>query len=614
MKTQSLPSAVVRFAGDSGDGIQVIGSLFTTETALAGSDLATLPNFPSEIRAPTGTTYGVSSFQIQFGSVDVWTPGDRLDTLFAFNPAAVKTNVADLRDGGLLVVNRDAFDARGIEKAGYPAGSDPLADAKLRDRVKLLEVDISTQVKRVLEPTGLSAKDKERAKNFWALGLASWLYHRPLEPTLDWIARKFADEPAVAEGNKLALQAGWSFGETAELVHESWIVEPARLEPGLYRNATGNQSLAWGLIAAAQRAGKPLTYATYPITPATDILHELARHKTFRVRTMQMEDEIAAVAAAIGVSYGGGLGVTGTSGPGLALKAEAINLAVMTELPLVVIDVQRGGPSTGLPTKTEQTDLLQSLFGRNGESPVVVLAVPTPGEAFRFAYEAVRLAVKYMVPVILLSDAYVANGSEPWRIPDPATLPPIDISHPSGDGEHFQPYRRDDGTLARPWAIPGTPGYTHRIGGIEKQDITGNVNYEPDNHHHMVGLRRAKVDRVRQEIPPLAPWGQPEGGLLVVGWGSTFGSIRAAVQRARAAGKPVSHLHLTHLNPLPGDLGDVLARYGRVLVPEINSGQLRMLLRAEYLIDAAGFNRVRGLPLAVDELAAAIDAELEALS
>jgi 2-oxoglutarate ferredoxin oxidoreductase subunit alpha len=613
MSKQSLPSAVVRFAGDSGDGIQVIGSLFTTETALAGSDLATLPNFPSEIRAPTGTTYGVSSFQIQFGSVDVWTPGDRLDALFAFNPAAVKTNVADLRDGGILIVNSDAFDARGIDKAGYPTGSDPLADPQLRDRVKVLAVDISTQVKRALETTGLSAKDKDRAKNFWALGLASWLYHRPLEPTVGWITRKFADAPAVAEGNRLALQAGWSYGETAELAHESWTVEPARLEPGLYRNATGNQSLAWGLIAAAQRAGKPLTYATYPITPATDILHELARHKNFQVRTMQMEDEIAAVAAAIGVSYGGGLGVTGTSGPGLALKGEAINLAVMTELPLVVVNVQRGGPSTGLPTKTEQTDLLQSLYGRNGESPVVVLAIPTPGEAFALAYEAVRLAVKYMVPVILLSDAYVANGSEPWRIPDVASLPPIDIRHPAGDGEAFQPYRRDDATLARPWAIPGTPGYTHRIGGIEKQDITGNVCYEPDNHHRMVELRRAKVERVRQEIPPLAPWGQPSGGLLVVGWGSTFGSIRAAVQRARAAGKPVSHLHLTHLNPLPADLGQALAGFDRVLVPEINSGQLRMLLRAEYLVDAVGFNRVRGLPLAVDELAAAIDAELEAL-
>lgn len=612
MKLESVRSAVVRFAGDSGDGIQVIGGLFTTETALAGADLATLPNFPAEIRAPTGTTYGVSSYQIQFGSTDIWTPGDRLDTLVVFNPAALKTNVADLRDGGLLVVNSDSFDARSIEKAGYSAGADPLGDAKLRSRVKILEISISSQVKRALESTTLSSKEKDRAKNFWALGFVSWLYHRPLEATQEWIARKFADEPAVAEGNKIALQSGWNYGETDEAIHESWNVEPARLEPGLYRNITGNQALAWGLVAAGLRAEKPVTYATYPITPASDILHELARHKSFRVRTLQMEDEIAAVAAAIGASYGGGLGITGTSGPGLALKSEAINLAVMTELPLVVIDVQRGGPSTGLPTKTEQTDLLQAMFGRNGESPVVVLAIATPGEAFALAYESVRLATKYMVPVILLSDAYVANGSEPWKIPSVADLPPIEIEHPAGAGDEFQPYGRDDATLARPWAIPGTPGYEHRIGGIEKQDITGNVSYDPANHHHMVELRRLKVERVRAEIPPLEVWGQPKGGLLVVGWGSTFGSIRAAVQDAREAGQPVSHLHLRHLNPLPADLGDVLAGYDRVLVPEINGGQLRLLLRGEYLVDARGFNKVRGLPLSVDELKAAITAELEA--
>lgn len=610
MQVKSLQSAVVRFAGDSGDGIQVIGGLFTTETALAGADLATLPNFPAEIRAPAGTTYGVSSYQIQFGSTGIWTPGDRLDTLVVFNPAALKTNVADLRDGGLLVVNSDAFDARSLEKAGYPAGADPLGD-ELRSRVKTLEIPISSQVKRALESTTLSSKEKERAKNFWALGFVSWLYHRPLEATLEWIARKFADEPAVAEGNKIALQAGWNYGEVEEAIHESWNVEPARLEPGLYRNITGNQALAWGLVAAGLRADKPLIYASYPITPASDILHELARHKSFRVRTLQMEDEIAAVAAAIGASYGGALGITGTSGPGLALKSEAINLAVMTELPLVVIDVQRGGPSTGLPTKTEQTDLLQAMFGRNGESPVVVLAIAAPAEAFALAYEAVRLAVKYMVPVLLLSDAYVANGSEPWKIPSLADLPPIEIKQPTGADEAFQPYRRNDATLARPWAIPGMPGYEHRIGGLEKQDITGNVSYDPENHHRMVELRRLKVERVRADIPPLEVWGQPEGGLLVVGWGSTFGSIRAAVQDAREAGQPVSHLHLRHLNPLPADLGEVLSRYDRVLVPEINGGQLRLLLRGEYLIDARGFNKVRGLPLSVDELKAAIKAEVE---
>lgn len=612
--TTPLKRAVIRFAGDSGDGIQLMGSLFSTETAIAGSDLATLPNFPAEIRAPAGTTYGVSSFQIQFGSTEIFTPGDHLDALVVFNPAALKVHLADLKPGGILIVNTDEFEARNLDKAGYK--QNPLDDPTLAERYHLMAVDISTQVKRALEFSPLGNKEKNRAKNFWALGLVSWLYSRPLDPTIAWAERKFAQKPDIAAANVAAVKAGYYFGDISELVQVRYDVAPAKLEPGTYRNITGNTGLAYGLIAAAQKAAKPLVYCSYPITPASDILHELARHKQFKVRTLQLEDEIAAVGAAIGASYAGALGVTGTSGPGLALKSEAINLAVMAELPLVVIDVQRGGPSTGLPTKTEQADLLQSLFGRNGESPVVVMAAASPADAFDAAFEAVRIAVKYMVPVILLSDLYIANGSEPWKLPDVEALPQIRITHPTepnGDHGTYLPYLRDEATLARPWAIPGTPGLEHRIGGLEKWDRTGNVAYDPDNHEKMTRLRREKVERVRQDIPPLQVYGDTQAGLLVVGWGSTFGSIRSAVAAKREAGLPVSHLHLRYIHPLPADLGDVLKRYDRILVPEINSGQLRMLLRAEYLVDARGYNAVRGLPLSQEAIEGAIDRELEVL-
>lgn len=607
---KQLPRVVVRFAGDSGDGIQVLGGLFSTETAMAGADLATLPNFPAEIRAPVGTTYGVSSYQIQFGSTEIFTPGDRVDTLVAFNPAALKTNIADLKPGGILIINTDSIEKKNLEKAGYT--SNPLDDEKLglRQKYRVIEVDISTQVGRALEDVAISFKEKERAKNFWALGFVSWLYNRPIEPTISFIAKKFGKKSAeIAEANVKALKAGNFFGDTIEQFHETYDILPAKHEPGTYRDITGNMALVYGLLAAAQKAGKPLIYCSYPITPASDILHELARHKNFRVRTLQMEDEIAAIGTAIGASYAGAIGVTGTSGPGIALKSEAIGLAVIAELPLVVIDVQRGGPSTGLPTKTEQADLLQVLFGRNGESPAIVLAAATPADAYEVAFEAVRIAIKYMAPVILLSDGYIANGSEPWRIPDPAGLPNITITHPQGpNGEgKFLPYQRNPQTLARVWGIPGTAGVEHRIGGLEKQDVTGNINYDPDNHEHMTKQRAEKVRRVQQDIPPCQVFGDQQGGVLVVGWGSTFGAIRAAVSEKRNQGLPVSHLHIRFLNPLPADLGDILKRYDKVLVPEINSGQLRLLLRANYLVDAVGFNRVRGFPLLQEEIEYAID-------
>jgi 2-oxoglutarate ferredoxin oxidoreductase subunit alpha len=595
---KGLERAVVRFAGDSGDGMQLTGEQFTTESAWAGNDLATLPNFPAEIRAPAGTLFGVSSFQLQFGSQRVHTPGDRLDCLVAMNPAALKVHVADLKPGGLLLVNSAAFDDRNLEKAGY--ASNPLHDAALGERYRLHQVDMTALTHQALHDVALTAKEKNRCKNFVALGLVSWIYTRPLQPTLDWIARKFKN-PTLADANTRALKAGHAFGETAEIFEESYQVERANLPPGLYRAMTGNRALAWGLLAAAERSGLPLVYGAYPITPASSVLEEIAQYKRFGIRTLQAEDEIAAITAAIGASFGGAIGVTCSSGPGIALKAEAIGLAVMAELPLVVFDIQRGGPSTGLPTKTEQADLLMALYGRNSESPVVVLAPATPGDCFFIAYEAVRIATKYMVPVIVLSDGFLANGSEPWRIPDVAALPPIAIEfRTQKDG--FFPYLRDPGTLGRPWVRPGTPGLEHRIGGIEKQDVTGNISYDPQNHDHMVRVRAEKVRRVAREIPPTTIQGPPVGDLLVVGWGGTYGAITAAVERAQAEGLSVAAAHLRHLNPLPSDLGDILRHYRTVLVPEINSGQLLRVLRAEYLVDAVGFNRVRGLPLVSDEI------------
>ena len=601
---KDLDRAVIRFAGDSGDGMQLTGEQFTTESAWAGNDLATLPNFPAEIRAPAGTLFGVSSFQLQFGSQRVYTPGDRLDCLVAMNPAALKVHLSDLKPGGLLIVNTAAFEKRNLDKAGYP--SNPLDDAALAERYRLHRVDMSGLTHKAIADLKLDTKEKDRTKNFFALGLVSWIYTRPLEPTLDWIDKKFAKSPSIAEANTRVLKAGHAFGETAEFFEESYRVEAAEMAPGLYRAMTGNRALAWGLLAASQRSSLPVVYGAYPITPASSVLEELAMHKRFRVRTIQAEDEIAAATAAIGASFGGAIGVTCSSGPGIALKGEAIGLAVTAELPLVILNIQRAGPSTGMPTKTEQADLMQALYGRNSESPIVVLAPATPGDCFYVAYEAVRIAVKYMVPVMVLSDGFLANGSEPWLIPDPTTLPPIDVQFRT-ETEGFFPYLRDPATLARPWVQPGTPGLEHRIGGIEKQDVTGNISYDPENHDHMVRTRAEKVRRVGQEIPPTSINGPATGDLLVVGWGGTYGSITAAVERAQAAGTSVASIHLRHLNPLPPDLGHILREYRKVLVPEINSGQLVRVLRAEYLVDAVGFNRVRGLPLASEDILDAIN-------
>jgi 2-oxoglutarate ferredoxin oxidoreductase subunit alpha len=613
---RTLNRAVIRFAGDSGDGMQVTGEQFTTEAAWAGNDISTLPNFPAEIRAPAGTLFGVSSFQLQFGSQRVYTPGDQLDALVAMNPAALKVHLSDLKKGGILIVNTAAFDQRNLEKAGYPKDDkgepkNPLNDPGLAEQYRLYQVDISGMTKKALEDLPLNAKEKERCKNFFALGLVSWIYTRPLDPTLDAIKKRFAKNPTFVEANIRVLKAGHAFGETAEMFSEHYGIEAAEMPPGVYRSMTGNRALAWGLLAAAERTKIPIVFGAYPITPASSILEELALHKRWRVRTFQAEDEIAAVTAAVGASFGGAIGVTASSGPGIALKGEGIGLAVMAELPLVIFDIQRGGPSTGLPTKTEQADLMQAMYGRNSESPIVVIAPSTPGDCFYIAYEAVRIAVKYMVPVMVLSDGYLANGSEPWLIPDAKTLPDIPVAFRT-ERQGFAPYLRDPATLARPWVRPGTPGLEHRIGGIEKQDVTGNISYDPENHDHMVRTRAEKVRRVAQEIPPTVIHGSESGDVLVVGWGGTYGAITAAVEEAQIEGKAVASIHLRHLNPLPPDLGQILRQYRRILVPEINSGQLVRVLRAEYLVDAVGFNRVRGMPLASQEILEAINQLLEA--
>jgi len=605
---RQLDRAVVRFAGDSGDGMQVTGEQFATEAAWAGADMVTLPNFPAEIRAPAGTLFGVSSYQLQFGSRRVYTPGDRLDCLVAMNPAALRVHLGDLKEGGLLIVNTASFEQKNLDRAGYT--SNPLDDRALEDRYRVHKMDVTRLTMDALEGLPLNVKEKERCKNFFSLGIVSWIYTRPIEPTLSWIARRFSKNAAIAEANTRAIKAGYHFGETAEIFTECYGIEPAQMPPGLYRSITGNRALAWGILAAAQRTKLPVVYGAYPITPASDILHELSLHKRFGVRTFQAEDEIAAIGAVIGAAFGGAIGICASSGPGMALKAEGMNLAVMAELPIIVFDVQRAGPNTGLPTKTEQADLLMSLYGRNSESPVVVLAPMTPGDCFFIAYEAIRIAVKYMVPVIVLSDGYLASGAEPWLIPDPKTLREIPVAFRT-DPQGFFPYVRDEGTLARPWVRPGTPGLEHRIGGLEKQDVTGTVSYDADNHDLMVRLRAEKVRRVAQEIPPTTVNGPAAGDLLVVGWGSTYGTITAAVEELHEEGKAVASIHLRHLNPLPPDLGQILRQYERVLVPEINSGQLVRVLRAEYLVDAVGFNRVRGLPLPTQELRETIEQLLQ---
>ncbi|MFQ5520094.1 MAG: 2-oxoacid:acceptor oxidoreductase subunit alpha [Candidatus Methylomirabilia bacterium] len=605
---RQLDRAVVRFAGDSGDGIQLTGEQFASEAAWAGADLATLPNFPAEIRAPAGTLFGVSSYQLQFGSRRVYTPGDRLDCLVAMNPAALKVHLGDLREGGLLIVNTATFEKKNLDRAGY--STNPLDGAALEDLYRLHKVDITGLTMEALEGLPLGVKEKERCKNFLALGLVSWIYTRPIEPTLAWIEKRFGKSSNLTQANTRALKAGYHFGETAEIFTECYGIEPAQMAPGLYRSMTGNRALAWGILAAAERTRLPVVYGAYPITPASDILHELAQHKRFKVRTVQAEDEIAAVGAVIGAAFGGAIGVSASSGPGILLKAESINLAVMAELPIVVVNVQRAGPSTGMPTKTEQADLLMAFYGRSGESPVVVLAPMTPGDCFFIAYEAVRIAAKYMVPVIVLSDGYLGNGAEPWLIPDPTMLPDISVDfHTTPEG--FAPYARDEATLARPWVRPGTAGLEHRIGGLEKEHISGDVSYDPENHDLMVRLRAEKVRRVAQEISPTTVYGPAMGDLLVVGWGGTYGTITAAVEEVQLERKSVASLHLRYLNPLPPDLGQILRRYRRVLVPEINSGQLVRILRAEYLVDAVGFNRVRGLPLPTHEVREAIDQLLE---
>jgi 2-oxoglutarate ferredoxin oxidoreductase subunit alpha len=597
-EVKELESAIVRFAGDSGDGVQLTGSRFTIAAALAGNDLATLPDFPAEIRAPAGTLAGVSAFQINFSHHRILTPGDRPDVLVAFNPAALKTNVQDLNPGGTIIINSSAFSKRNLDKADYD--SNPLEDGSL-DGYKVYPIDISRMVQAALADMGLTTTTVERCKNFFALGLMFWMYSRDLETTLKWIEEKFAGKPELVEANTRALRAGYHFGETAEMFPTSYQVREAVHEPGIYRNITGNQALALGLVAASWRSGLPLFYGSYPITPASDILHELSRHKNFGVITFQAEDEIAAVGAAVGASFSGAIGVTGTSGPGLALKSETVGLAVMTELPLVIINVQRGGPSTGLPTKTEQADLMQAMYGRNSESPVAVVAPATPKECFEVAMEAVRLAVTHMSPVILLTDGYLANGAEPWKVPSVEELPEIVVEFQT-DPETFNPYDRDPETLARPWAKPGTPGLEHRIGGLEKAEVTGHVSYDPINHEEMVHLRADKISLMAQDIPPVDVVGPEEGKLLVIGWGSTYGAISTAVEALQARGASVSHVHLRHLNPFPRNLEETLGRFEKVLVPELNAGQLLMILRAEYLVDATGYNKIQGQPFRVSEL------------
>ena len=604
--TRTYDRLVIRCAGDSGDGMQLAGSRFTDASALFGNDLATLPSFPAEIRAPAGTLPGVSSFQVQIADFDILTAGDAPDCLVAMNPAALKKNLKDLRDGGTLIINRDAFDERNLAKAGFD--TNPLEDGTLKG-YRVIEVPMDELTTLAVKDTGVSGRDVLRSKNFFALGLMAWLFSRPTQPTLDWIDKKFARNPAVAAANAAAFKAGFIFGETTEATRTTFEVKPATLPEGTYTNITGNTALAWGLIAASQKSGLPLFYGTYPITPASDILHELSRHKNFGVRTLQAEDEIAGIGTAIGAAFAGSLAVTGSSGPGIALKSEAISLAFMLELPLLVINVQRGGPSTGLPTKPEQSDLLFSLYGRHGESPIPVLAIASASDAFYMAIEAARIAVKYMTPVLLLSDNYIANGSEPWKLPDLDSIPEIEVEfakHPNGPDGKFLPYMRDFDTFSRPWAVPGTPGLEHRVGGLEKEAITGNVSYDPANHQLMVDSRAWKVANIANDVPEVEVEGDEDAELLVLGWGSTYGANRAAARRARLEGVKVATAHLRYLNPLPRNLGDVLRRFPKVLIPELNTGQLLKHLRSEYLIDATGLNKVMGEPFKVAEITAKI--------
>ena len=595
---QELDRVTIRFAGDSGDGMQLTGTQFTRTAAVYGNDIATLPDFPAEIRAPAGSLPGVSGFQISFSSSDIHTPGDQPDVLVAMNPAALRANVGDMPPGGAIVVNEDAFTKQNLAKAGY--AENPLTDGSLND-FTVFEIPISKLNALALEGLDMSTKQVDLTKNFFALGIMFWLYERSMDGTVKWIEKKFAGRPVVAEANLRALKAGYAFGETTEIFHTSYRVKPAKLPSGTYRNVTGNEAAALGFVAATKLARRELFYGSYPITPASEILHQLSTYKHFGVRTFQAEDEIAAIGSAIGASFGGALSLTASSGPGIALKSEAMGLAVMVELPLVVVNVQRAGPSTGMPTKTEQSDLLQAMFGRNGDAPLPIVAPATPAECFDMAIEACRLALKYMTPVVYLSDAFLATGSEPWRIPEPADLPDISVANHT-EAATFQPYDRDPDTLARPWAVPGTPNMEHRIGGLEGADVSGTVSYDPDNHQRMTDLRARKVAGIADDIPELEVFGPDSGDLLILGWGSTFGSLRTAAERLQRSGYAVAHAHLRHLNPFPRNTGDVVKAYKRVLIPEMNTGQLRLLIRGRYLVDAVGLNRVRGKPLPVPEV------------
>ena len=596
---EKLAEVVIRFAGDSGDGMQLTGSQFTTTSAIHGNDLSTLPDFPAEIRAPAGTLPGVSAFQVRIADYDIHTPGDSPDVLVAMNPAALKTNLRDLKPNGILIVNKDEFNETNLKKAQYGTVN-PLEDGSL-DGYRLFEIDLTKLTRNALAETGLGNRDKDRCKNFFALGMAYWLFSRPLDQTIEWVGKKFTKDVKIAEANLLALRAGWNYCDITGTFQVRYEVEAAKMAPGTYRNINGNSALALGLVAASRRSGLPLFLGSYPITPASSVLHELAKYKNYGVTTFQAEDEIAAVCSAVGASFGGSLAVTTTSGPGLALKAEAIGLAVMTELPLVVCNIQRAGPSTGMPTKTEQADLLQAMFGRNGESPLPIVAPGSPAECFTIGMEACRLAIKYMVPVIYLSDGYLANGSEPWLLPKIEDLPDLRVEFASNpDG--FSPYLRDEQTLARPWALPGTPGLEHRIGGLEKQAVSGGISYDPDNHELMTRLRQEKVDRIALDVPELEVFGEQEGELLVIGWGSTLGPITGAVALLRQQGIKVSRAHFRYLNPFPRNTGDVLSRFNRVLLPEMNCGQLALLLRGRFLKDIVSYSKVEGKPFTRHEI------------
>jgi len=608
-KEEVLQDVVIKFAGDSGDGMQLTGSQFTNNTALMGIDLATFPDFPAEIRAPQGTLPGVSGYQLRFSSDRVYTPGDHCDVLVAMNAAALKSNLKGLKKGGKIIANTDGFDSKNLRLANYAEGANPLDDQSLGN-YEVIRMDVTRMTREALKDITMGVKEKDRAKNMFVLGFLYWMYNRDMEYTINFLRDKFGKKPEILESNIKALQAGFNFGDTTETFTTTYVVEKAKMEPGVYRSIMGNQALAYGLIAASQKSGLPIFLGSYPITPASDILHELSRYKSFGVRTFQAEDEIAAISSAIGASYGGSLGVTTTSGPGMALKAEAMGLAVMLEIPLLICNIQRGGPSTGLPTKTEQSDLLQAYYGRNGECPMPIVSASTPSDCFEAVYEAVRIAVQHMTPVIFLSDGYIANGAEPWKFPRSADLPSITVNFKvklAHDEAVLQPYKRDE-KLVRSWAIPGTPGLEHRIGGLEKQDVTGNVSYDPDNHQHMVFTRQAKVDKIADYIPEQKLDSGPEKGkLLVLGWGSTYGSIKSAVAELQKKGHAVSHAHLRHLRPLPRNLGTILNNFEKVLIPEINNGQLIRIIRDLYLVDAKGYHKIMGVPITKSELVDALE-------